>query len=464
MEQVAALRAGLFQEFDRLDTDAAERLAKFYAYYGFGSEAVQVLRFFSDDSADFGRVEAIARLMDDEAMADLNPFSDQQRCGGDTALWAVLTEGHLAKDAKLNSIEQSFTRLPQHLKVQFGPELAEILVKADRLEASHRVLRAVDRVDEADRPKVALAKAEVAVAEGDDQSAEDLLTQAATASEATEEAPLALARLIEKRWADRGAVTGRELDLIAAYAVQFRSAEMGPTMARAHAVALGLNQEFGAAFARFPDDTGGKAWRRTHGQVLQLLAERADDVTFLRFALSLSADAQESVPTETAIALSERLTRLGFSEHGLALANRKQDSVRRADRTKLRALAALQVGQPRQALLELAEDRSEAAMHLRAEALIDSQDFAGAALVLQEIDQTDAAGRNFWRAGLMEEARAEDPGMYGTLAQLSQSLAAPVNRQPEKPLADAAELLESSASMRQQIEKMFGVLKEGRSD
>ncbi|MDA7965203.1 hypothetical protein [Ruegeria sp.] len=457
-QHVAELRGGLFQEFDRLDIETAEKLAKLYTYFGFGAEAVQVMQLVPKRDAKWDRIEAMARFIDDQQIARSNPFFDQQRCGGDAALWAVLTEGYLAKDAKLNSIEHSFTRLPQHLKVQFGPLLSEILIEADRLESAHRILRAVDRVNDTDDPELVLAKASIAEAEGDDQQATDLLTKAATAPEATDEAPLALARLIEKRWSDRGAITGQELDLAAAYAVQFRNSESGPMMARAHVLALALNQEFGAAFGRFPAGMEDKAWHRTHDQVLQLLAERGDDVSFLRHVLTLSMTEREGMTIETAMALSDRLTQLGFAELGFEMANRPADKAHRADRTRLRARASIYEDRPRHALLELAGERSEPAMRLRAQALIKSQDFAGAALILKEIGETDAAERNFWRAGLIEEAQTETPGMYGNLAGLSQALTDPIARQPEKPLADATALLEASSLTRSQINDMFNML------
>ena len=51
-EQIADLRSGLFQEFDRVDTDQAFKLAKLYAYFGFGAEAVSTLALVKDHSEE----------------------------------------------------------------------------------------------------------------------------------------------------------------------------------------------------------------------------------------------------------------------------------------------------------------------------------------------------------------------------------------------------------------------------
>ena len=463
-QQVANLRTDLFHEFDRLDTDAAEKLAKLYAYHGFGAEAVQTLMLTSHSKPKWTRIATIARLMDGEDTAPPNPFLDQQRCGGDAALWAVLTEGQLAKDAEANEIEQAFGRLPRHLRRQFGPVLSGIFVEANELEASRRILRSVERVDEGDRPEVALAQADVAAAEGNDARTEELLTKAATAPKAKDEAPLALARLIEKRWSDRGAISGQELELVAAHAIQFRNSEIGPMMARSHALALGLNQEFGAALNIMRASAGGKDWRRTQDQLLQLLAERADDVTFLRHALALPPEKRDAMTLNTAVAFSERLTRLGFGALGYELAGRTADNARHADRSLLRAQASLLQNRPRQALLELSGNDSDTAQRLRARVLIDGQDFAGAALVLKKIGDIEEANRNLWRAGLPEEIGDDTQGSYGTLSQLSHSLTRPISRKPGKPLADAAGLLQDSAEMRSEIGEVFLFLGEKHSN
>ncbi|WP_424831884.1 hypothetical protein [Ruegeria sp.] len=457
-QQVADLRADLFHEFDRLDIPTVEKLAQLYTYHGFGAEAVQVLHLAGESAPVWNRVRAIAHLMDKQRQTELNPFRDQQRCGGDAALWAVLIDGQLTKDARSDEIELAFVRLPRHLKRQFGAGLSEIFVAADKLEASRRVLRAIERVEGGDQPQTTLAKAGVAKAEGDGKLAEELLVKAATNPNATQQAPLALARLVEKRWSDRGAVTGQEIELLEAYATEHRNSEIGPMLAQAYAVALGLNQEFDTALGQLRDTTDSKDWTRTQNQVLHLLVERADDVTFLRHTLSLSTETQNGIEMDTAIALSERLIKLGFAGRSFALANRRTDTDRSTERARLRAHAALQQKRPRQALLELSGDDSETALLLRAQALVDSQDFAGAALALAKIGSTEDANRNFWRAGLFERTSGDESGQYDAVAQLSQSLTGTVERQPDKPLTDAAKLLQTSAEMRAEITQLFEII------
>ncbi len=457
-EQVAQLRAGLFKEFDDLDEDRAMALARLYAFHGFGAEAVQMLKMLADQNSDADRVQAIAHIVDNRPMPATSPFQGLQRCDSDAALWAALAEQQLAPDARVEAIEQSFARLPDHLRRSFGPRLSSILVNAEELEAARRILRSVDRVEDATTPALSHARAKVAEAEGDMTAEEEHLSQVITAPDAPDEAALALARLVEKRWTDRGAVSPQELELAAAYATELRQSEMGPMMTRTHAVALALTQEFDAAFDlidTLPDGSDAPAVLDRH---LQLLAERADDVTFLRQVLTLSGDQADGVSTPTAIALSERLMGLGFRSRAFAFANRDQDRARRSERARLRARAVLQNNRPHQAMLELADDSSDEASALRARALEASQEFAKAAEVLSELGDLQAANRYFWLADLLEKTDANAVGKYVKLSETTQALRNPPERLADKPLADAANLLNDSIEARQQISTLLNAV------
>ncbi|MEX0306361.1 MAG: hypothetical protein AB3N12_03140 [Ruegeria sp.] len=453
-DQVATLRVGLYQEFDRVDHARALKLAKLYTYFGFGAEARQALDLLPDATPEQRRLTAIASAMDGLPAHTPNPFEGQQRCDGLVALWALLTEGALQPDVQLNAVERSFGQLPRHLRNHLGPTLAEMLVTAGQLEASRRILRAVERVQEIEPTVVTLTKAKIADAEGNTDAAEALLTEVVTAPDATSEAPLALARLIEKRWSDRGAVSPRDLDLAAGYARELRKSELGPMMARTYTLALALSQDFDSAFKGIEGASETHDWRRTLDQVFHLLAERADDITFLRHAVGLQDRTRDTLAVETVVSMADRLADLGFSTQAYALADRPQDQERSQDRARLRARADLLDGRPHQALLEIAEDTSDAAQEIRAQAMMQIQDFEAAARALNKIGKTAAADRQFWLAG-SDNVDEEPSTVFADLTRIRMSLAQPIERQPEKPLADASALLQQSATAREQIIDML---------
>ncbi|WP_298851759.1 hypothetical protein [uncultured Ruegeria sp.] len=458
-EQVAALRAGLYKEFDTLDDEKALKLAKLYAFHGFGAEALGVMSLLKIRPKDTKRIAAIARIVDEQPALSSNPFSDLQRCDSDAALWAVLSEEDLTPDAHIVAIEQAYSKLPDHLRRQLGARLSDILVRAEELEAARRILRSVDRIEPNSTPGVAKAKANVAEAEGDSTREEELLTKVIVSTEAAVGAPVALARLVEKRWSERKTVSSQELDLAASYAVEFRRSELGPTMTRTHAIALSLSQEFDRAFDVIQSLPAGHVSGSAFNRHLQLLAERSDDVTFLRQTMEMMRPGKAAVlTTETAIALADRLAALGFATQAFALANRPEDQTRRSDRARLRARAALQLGRPHQAMLELAEDNSEDAIVLRAQALDGAEDFAAAGDMLRNLEQYGAANRYFWLAGLSDEWLGSQDEKFATLNRTTKALLDSPVRLPEKPLAGAKYLLEDSQTTRQRIDEMLSAV------
>ncbi|CUK07775.1 hypothetical protein RUE5091_02989 [Ruegeria denitrificans] len=457
-EQAAQLRSGLYQEFDAIDKKRALKLAKLYAHSGFGAEAISALDLLGEQSLEAKRIAAIAHVLDKGPLTEDNPFQGLQRCDGDAVLWAALSEGHLQEDANLTAIEQSFARLPDHLRRHTGPALSDILVSGDKLEAARRVLRSVDRVRTQTSASVVQAKAKIAAAERDALRTANLLTEVIETSDATLEAPLALARLIDKRWLERGSVSPQELDLAESYTVEFRRADIGPMMQRTHAVALSLSQEFDASLelvTELPEDAeSADALNR----VVSILTERADDATFLHRILSLPAAQSRGLTTDTAIAVADRLIALGFSRQAYALAKRPQDRLRRGKRARLRAKALLLDQRPHQALLELADNQTDEANMLRAEALIIAGDYAAAGDLIRSSGLVDDANRLFWLADQPDHADLEINAKFNQVVVTTQHLTDGTARLPETPLADAENLLRDSAETRQRIADLFAIL------
>lgn len=459
-DQAAQLRAGLFQEFDALDKARALQLAKLYAYSGFGAEAIRTLDLLGEQSLETNRIAAIARVLDNGPLNEANPFAGLQRCDSDAAMWAALTEGSLNEDANLAAIERTFAQFPDHLRRHFGPMLSDILVDGRELEAARRVLRSVDRVESLISASTTQAKAKIATAEHDASRAESLLTEVLAAPDATLEAPLALARLVDKRWQERGAVSPQELDLAESYRIEFRRSDIGPMMQQTHAVALSLGQELDAALDAVAELTEGDGAAETLNRVVFVLTERADDATFLRRVLSLRQAQTQELSTDAAIVVADRLAKLGFARQAQALAKRPQDRLKRGERARLRAKAALLARRPHQAMLELADDSSEGAASLRAAALQAAGDFAAAGELMRASGQTDEANRLFWLADLTERAERDSGAKFSRVAKTTLGLSISPARMPEKPLADAEALLQDSVDTRQRIADLFTTLKE----
>lgn len=455
LQQLADFRASLYQEFDRIEPDTALSLAKLLAFFGFGAEAQQVLKLSDIVSPQAEWTRTVAVIVDVQTLPEPHPFDTMQRCDGDIALWAILADGRLMPEADLNGVEQSFLRLPDHLRSLLGPRLADIFVGAQKLEAARRVLRGVDRADPVNRPDATLAKAAVATAEGDIAQSEVLLTEVIHDPSAQTEAPLALARLIEKRWVQDGTITKKQLDLVAAYALELRDSEMGPVLARSHTVAQSLRNQFDPAFDQLRKHDKDGAWAGTQDRVLLMLAERADDITFLRHAMNLTPSQAASSTTKTALSLANRFAELGFAAQVRSMTDLGQDKTRKRERARLRARAALLDGQPRLALSELDKDETELGQRVLAQALTDAGNYSAAIDVWRGIGEYDRAARLSWLAGLPVERASASESNFREILKLSQELSAPRLRDASKPLSDAVALLAVSVETRQRVAKLL---------
>lgn len=463
-EQVSTARRALFQEFDRLDRAAALQLARTYAYFGFGSEAIRVLSLMDPPAEGARQIWAIAAAIEGRAQIADNPFSGMQHCEGNASLWAVLTTGEIEGRVSPGPVEQAFARLPDHLKGHFGPDLSRIMTRAGHSEAARRILRSVARSGSDRRSEVALAEAELAAASGDTETEEHRLTEVVTAQAAPAEAPLALARLVEKRWSERGAISESELELAESFAQEYRQSEIGQEMALAHALALALGQEFDRASDRLAllAETGrAPEWTRTADRVAVLLAERADDITFLAHVTQPGPEITAALSAPTAIAISDRLTSLGFPSLALTFTARPGNRHLPPAGKLARARAALASGRPRQTELELATMDTEEALRLRAQAASEIGEFRAAAEHLLQIDDPHSAARNLWLAGAWEEAAQTVNTRYGAIARLSRDLSADLERPPTTPLAHAEYLLENSSRTRDSIAEMLHALEQG---
>ncbi|WP_171175444.1 hypothetical protein [Ruegeria sp. HKCCD8929] len=454
--QIADARSNLFGEFDRLDRGQALRLAKLFAYFGFGAEAEQILELADHSSDESSMIRAVAAAVEKPTALAENPFAGQQRCGGDAALWATLTEGHVAEDADTRAIELAFLRLPDHLATHLGPELARLLTKAGQLEAARRVLRAVERAGVNSEAAMALVEAELASAEENPDTEENKLKDAVEAEQATAEAPLALIRLIGKRWEEQGVVSGKEVELAAAFALEYRRSELGDRLKMAHVLAMALNQQFDEAMGtlfRVSDNRPRKMWGQTLERVALAMTERADDITFLRHTLGLNSDLISVMPDDTIDMIAGRLVSLGFHETALSLAG--DQGVKREARAMILARAALETGRPHRAVLEIEGYTTPAASLVRADAMYASGNYAAAAEHASQMGDNETATRYLWLADAWDRVSGEADTKYPLIVGLSRNLSAQAAHDTLPPLAKSKRLLEKSTQTREMVGELM---------
>ena len=456
-DQVGPLRAALFKEFDKVDLDTVLSLARTYLYFGFGAEARTMLDMLPAGDARGDKLSAMAVLMDGGQLSPTHPFAGQQSCDGDVAFWAALADGALKRNANTEAIQQTLARMPVHLRVHLGPEISTLFADSGDQHMASAALRSVDRTGVEDVPDINLAQAAIADMAGDTETvAEELKEELA---ERTENAPRALIDLIKLSYEERKALSPDLPELVASYELEIRDSELGAELRQAEVMALSLTGSFTEAFAALndlPDQDGPIAYADAVAPVMTLLTERANDVTFLQYALIFAEEATAAEAVPVADVMARRLLDLGFAQQAQSLLMKMALEPKDEARRLMMAEAALGMDLPHRALVELMGLDGPAANKLRAQALWQNGEFGRAGEYLLAEQEVDAAARGFWHSENLEAITPGDDGQFSQVADVTAQLDAQVQGPEDmSPLAHARALVESSVGTRTQIEALL---------
>lgn len=460
--QIAELRTGLFEEFDRLDRKAAGQLARAYLYFGFGAEARAVLKLDSELARDNPALQAIAAVFEPSSPTPpADALVGQQSCPGATAFWSLMAENRLAVDANHAAIVQTVFRLPPHLRTMLAPRAAELTAEAGYPDIAKAILRAVDRAGERDSLGRTMAVASLARAEGKGETYRMLLKRTAISRTERDDAPRALVALVEKAWSDNAGLAPDMLTLLTALSVEYRGSEIGAELERAHIRALALTGDFNEAMARVAaaggaEGDGTEQTRRLRGEILDRATRFADDMTFLVYAL----DEPELHPGDLSPGgrerMAARLLALGFPVQAGDLLEAAPGQ--NTDLRILRARAALAAGNPGAALREATGIRTEAAAGVRAKALMIQGRFGEAAIAAREDSDPEIAERAAWWSGDWSGQDSKGDSSFAQATRLSRALNSRAQRPRAGRLAEARALLEETGSIRSDIDRLLRLI------
>lgn len=343
--------------------------------------------------------------------------------------------------------------MPPHLRIQVGPRLSKLFAQAGDPHLAGAALRSLDRMGVEDIPDINLAEAELAKLEGDIETVAEELTE--EVAERTENAPRALIELIELSYDERKALSPDVPDLAASYEVESRDSELGADLREAIVTALALTGQYHDSFAQLDkvDRHDGDAARATAMiPLMTLLTERADDVTFLQYALVFAANGKAADVEPVADLVAARLLDLGFAQQAQALLKKLAMEPGNTKRRLMLAKAALVQEKPDAALVELMGLSGSDADKLRAEALWQNGEYARAGEYLLEVEDKDAAARGFWHSQDGETLSEIDPDaaqQFGGVAEVTTQIKETA-KEPTglPPLAHARALVESSEGTR----------------
>jgi tetratricopeptide (TPR) repeat protein len=275
------------------------------------------------------------------------------------------------------------------------------------------IRNAMGRTPDVDPGAVDLLHAKAKLHEGDTDAAQAFAESAVSLNGDQAEPLLALVEAHFRK------LEPMDPDIAEALLSMRREAEstyIGPEVERAIVLALALSNQTDAAF-----DEGGAT--TILSDLWQVVGARAEDDAFLRKAVLPSGSPRPDVLPEVGQAVAVRLLALGFPDAALAWLG--PATPEDAPPLRLtRATAELQRGDARSALAYLAGIDDPEAIALRAQALFQLGDVAGARDALAQAGEVDAAMRASLWEGDWAELDTAAPEVWRTAADTAQPVPA----------------------------------------
>jgi hypothetical protein len=453
--QIGPLRGRLTTEADKIDPNAALDLARVYIHHAFGAEAIAVLDTSQAASPDAAILRDLATILEFDSILIPNHLANQIGCPGAAGLWSVLARSTLPLDTPIdrNSILLAFSSMPYHLRLYLGPGLAQRFSDAADHDTAKQILTMIERGPLPAPPPVRLARAELDMATGLDASAQEILTEVAESN--SHPSAEALIRIVELHIANDQLLSFDTAQLVAAYATENRTGPLADDLAWAQVAALSAARAFHEAFELLEtvEDRLPPERPAIRSILARHLAEHADEMVFLRHSLGGDLGPPSSLSAASANAVADRLLALGFPEpaRGLVAAT-VADAGAERDRQLLRARAALALGRPRQAEVDLLDLTDKDANSLRAQArsMIGEHD-AAHEYYTSSGQETEALNEAWMAENWMDLKRSDDAGLSELASLLTAEGAALDPAMTEGVLARNRALLETSDRMRKTI-------------
>lgn len=309
--EIAANTTNLLGEFDRPDPTAVERAVKFYLALGFGVEARLALKAFNLSLPDRAILETLSYIVDLETPPGAI-FSGMEECDTSAALWSLLSNPEMPPTKKIAvpAVLRSFSALPLHLRRLLGPGLVSRFIARDDTNSARAIRDSVLRAQGEAGPNVRLMEAELAIAKGDVELADGLLSPLSGGSDI--EGLKATAALIQSQ-AARGNQATKELITTAESLVhEAVGGDNEALISDALAVGYASQNRFAEAFDLIAP-TSAEA-----SKIWNYLADHGNDEAIIDWGIIQKAEYPQNLTTETTSEIAKRLLGLGFPHAALS--------------------------------------------------------------------------------------------------------------------------------------------------
>ncbi|WP_147111850.1 M48 family metallopeptidase [Tateyamaria sp. syn59] len=456
-KRTSALRRNLYSEFDRLNANVAIDLVQLYLHYGFGAEAIQILKMDADLQSSNPALMDIALIMEYGGARTDGYLSNFMDCDSDVALWAILSKKDLNASERVDAKAaiRTLSSLPPHLREHIAPALSKKLLAYGDEAGAAAALRGLERTAQPLPPAAELAKADIELSMGDVVSAQNRLQTVVASND--EQSAEALVRYVDTHF-DTGVDIDEDIaTLVEAYAIEFRNDPLGDELRSTHVLALAKSGQFDAAFSALDRIRSSKMKDTTdqlRSSVLEVLSRDADDATFVRHTFTSISDLSMNISQSAALLVVARLVELGFFIEAEQLLFVQSDLPQTRQNRTMRAEVSLGLSRPLEALSFLRGLDGEQAARLRAEAhmLIGDHDLAHEILtdLGAETDSVQAA----WLSDDWQKLLEPDVPVLGPTLQIAASQM-DTSADLDGMLGRIENALEDSADAREVIEQLI---------
>jgi hypothetical protein len=453
--QIGPARKALMNSRDKLNKSATTDLAKLYLYFGFGAEALNVLRLDQTLLAKHQELVAVATILEHGSLVGHNPFGDYTDCASNVALWASLSFHDIPSDVQLDTKAalRALNKMPKHLRYILAPSLSERLLKYGDGPAAAAALRSIERLAEPLPPEAIMAKADLAAEAGEPTEAllEDVIETNSTQS------PAALVKLVEKKMARNEPISHDTVMLIEAYIQELRGTPMGNQLLQTQVIALSQTNNFDETFSAL-NALGPSIAPKVKIELFQLaftqLANKADDLTFLENFFAQEPETLATVSTQAKLLLASRLMDLGFAAQVQYIIATIPETLTSTDQKLLSARAALNLRKPFQAQASLiGSDEPEGAL-----LLAKAKEMTGAYREASDIFANNNASKQAAQAALLSDDWRDLKALNTPILESVVALAQVEQLAEDSslgPLARANRALVESSTARDVLEKLL---------
>lgn len=444
-EQVAGLAEDLAGEFGEEPRDAQDALARLYIHFGFGAEARVVLAADPALSQTRQVLFELAGLIDDYP-GSYDLIATQAGCRTPAGLWAFYVNPMRLQEDDRRNLLQQFYRVPQPLRGQIAPRVAQKFIEAGDPETADRVLNASANSDFEATHDVQVTRALIAVERDDPEGAIEVLRREAL--ENSRASPESVVQLINLSLDQDQAPNVDDLDLAAVMQREFRGRPVAEDLAIAEArgrIAIG---QYDTALALMTGRDGAQP-NLLIDAAYAALTRDSQTPEFLEYAFT---NIPQQVTSRTQNAMAERMLDLGFPERAIDLLAAPADQDAAAERRYLRAQGSIAVGDYLAVLDGLTGISGKRADELRSQAYVGLGEYRTALDLADSAPQNDRREALQLRAGAWDGVTSEDGDVLSSFAG---AILAPDTAVNAQTLADREAVLSQSQESRRAIENLL---------